>query len=216
MSKADDEYSIMDEIAQYEEDNPIDFNLLSREMQKQAEKSVRSSLQTYRYNNQLKNITHNEVRDYVAKKVKKLFSLTLVEIESKLMNGRIDILTVDRNNRYVGIEIKKMANGAEFRQFQQYQKELIEKYGPDSNLIVLASGYTPGLLEFDMSGIHLWRYEIWWKIQTYKTKEDKYLIDELRVHKLEDDGGLTNRLFEDKIWLKKKLKFNDQGNRKRR
>ncbi|MEK4277639.1 endonuclease NucS domain-containing protein [Paenibacillus sp. FSL R7-0026] len=216
MSKPDNEHSFMDEIAQYEEDNPIDFNLISREILKQAEKSVRSSRQTYRYNNQLKNITHNEVRNYVAKKLKKLFSLTLVEVESTLVNGRIDILALDHNNRYVGIEIKKMANVAELRQFQQYQKELNEKYGPDSKLIVLASGFTPGLLEFDLSGTHLWRYEIWWKIQTYKTKEDKYLIDELRVQKLEEAGGLINRLFEDKIWLKKKLQFNDQGNRQRR
>ncbi|MGM1044508.1 MAG: hypothetical protein ACQEXX_00015 [Bacillota bacterium] len=54
-----------------------------------------------------------------------------------------------------------------------------------------------------MDGTEFWRYEIWWKFKTYKTKKDKYLIDELRVQQLEEDGGIFNRLFEDKIQLKK-------------
>ncbi|MGM1044507.1 MAG: hypothetical protein ACQEXX_00010 [Bacillota bacterium] len=75
MSKTNDDYSILDEIAQYEKENPVDFDLIGKQMLKQAERRVRSSQEMYRYNNQLRNITHNEIRDYVAKKVKKLFSL---------------------------------------------------------------------------------------------------------------------------------------------
>lgn len=82
----------MDEIAQYEKDNPIDFNLIGKNMLKQAERSFRSSREMYRYKNQLKNITHDEIRDHVAKKVKKLFSLTLVE------SGRSKHLRLKRIN----------------------------------------------------------------------------------------------------------------------
>ncbi|MCW3793787.1 hypothetical protein OM416_19525 [Paenibacillus sp. LS1] len=79
MSKAEDEYSFMDEVAQYEKENPINFDFIGREMLKKAERSVRSNAEKYRYKNQLRNITHNEIRDHVAKKMKKLFSSTLVE-----------------------------------------------------------------------------------------------------------------------------------------
>ncbi|MCP1186493.1 hypothetical protein [Paenibacillus sp. 1781tsa1] len=121
MSKADDECSFMDEVAQYEKDNPINFDLIGRKMLKQAERRVRSSREKYRFKNQLRNITHNEIKDHVGK-MKKLFSFTLVKIEATRVKGRIDILEVDRNNRYVGVEIKKFANKAELGRFQQYNK----------------------------------------------------------------------------------------------
>lgn len=189
--------SFLDYIAEWEEEHLDD---IAQAMLAGVDRRIRQEHEIYRYNAQMINvISHNDIRDHVAKRIKSLFKLDLIKIESKLVKSRIDILAIDKNQNYVGIEIKRNATYNEHKQFNRYYEEIRERYGPDSRLIVLASRYTPALLEVLNNNIDFSRYEIWWKYSKRKNAKKKYLIDELRVAKLEEDGGIYRRLFEDKI-----------------
>lgn len=187
----------LDYVEEYEK--KIDYDALGKAMLANADRQVRTEYERYRHKVQLNDISHNDIRDYVAKNLSVLFNLKLISIESKLIKGRIDILGVDKDGNHVGIEIKKAANYNERNQFQRYYEEIHEKYGSGSRLIVLASRYKPALLEIHLNNIEYWRYEIWWKLSKKKNEKNKPVIDILRVTRLEDDGGIYNSLIEDKI-----------------
>ncbi|GKS12909.1 hypothetical protein YDYSY3_39090 [Paenibacillus chitinolyticus] len=193
--------SVSKAIIRYEHENPIDYNKMGQLLLKNVDRRLRTEHEMLRFNRQLDNISHDQVKDYVASKSLQLFNLVLEKKEATLIKSRIDILTRDKNDNYVGIEIKKIARFNEAEQFVRYKNELVDRYGPESRLIVLGSRFTPDLLEQPLEGIELWRYEVWRKTRKHRNQN---LIDILRVCML--TGSLDNiycSLFEDKIRNKK-------------
>jgi hypothetical protein len=66
-------FEVFNEIEKIEEENPINFDELAKSMLKNAESQVRTEHEMYRFNLQVKYFSHNEIRNEVASKVRKLF-----------------------------------------------------------------------------------------------------------------------------------------------
>lgn len=159
---------------------------------------VRRENDNYRCRLQTSLFTHNEIRDAIAHRASMILNMELIEIESPLVNSRIDILCRDIKGNIVGIEVKKKSIKKEITQFNRYRDELKSLYGPTSRLIILSSCYTNGVLGHEQEDIELYRYEIWWKYTKGRKGKGIYFIQDLRICLFNKDTS-SKRLFEDYI-----------------
>jgi hypothetical protein len=167
---------------------------------------VREDHERKRLKQQTEHFSHDDVKIYISKHLRRLFGFRLIGIEQQLINGRIDILAKDCYENIVGIEIKKKALHTEYFQFNNYYTELKELYGSNFKLIILSSSFQNKLLELDCSKFELWRYEIWWDRIKLKNNNIKYKLQEIKVCTYDEENNFVDLFKEEKIHYLRRYK----------